>query len=246
MRGRGFTLIELVVTLLVLAILTLAISGFISMGADGYVSTVQRERLQTKARFVIARMAQELRHAVPNSIDVSGNCVSFYPNFLSGFYTDIASSSVDVVSRPGDASFWMDSSYVDGAGIAIGFGVPSQFATAALVNGAGTMVSASTPINLPTSGSVSTTSPAERIYLFSEQVQFCLRTTDSVLVRVGDGVSVTDAVPVLSRDVVSAAFSVEGGGLNSNGLVNFYIELQDDRTGETAKFNHSVQVLNVL
>ncbi len=244
---KGFTLIELVVTLIVLSILSLAITGFISLGADGYVSTVQRERLQTKARFVIARMSQEIRHAVPNSLEVdSNNCISFYPNFLSGFYTSITSQAIDVVARPGDSDIWMDEAMVDGAGIAIGFGLPTQFTTAPTVSGAGSTASATSAITLSTSGSVSTASPAERVYLFAEQVTFCYRSADYTLVRMGEGTVISDDVPVLSRDVVSAAFSVEGGGLNSNGLVNFYLEMQDARTGEVAKFNHSVQVLNVM
>lgn len=43
---KGFTLIELLIALVILAIISLGIGSFLRFGADGYVSTVERERLQ--------------------------------------------------------------------------------------------------------------------------------------------------------------------------------------------------------
>ncbi|MFM2664440.1 type II secretion system protein [Vibrio mediterranei] len=87
-QSGGFTLLEMIITMVVVGILFLGIAGFVEFGARGYVDSVARTKIQNQAQFVIEKMSRELRHAVPNSIQTSlnGQCVSYYPITFSGFY----------------------------------------------------------------------------------------------------------------------------------------------------------------
>ncbi|EJI1280499.1 PilW family protein [Vibrio vulnificus] len=87
MSSRGFTLVEMVLTLIVGSILVLGIAGFVELGTKGYVDSVDRQRIQIQAQFVLEKLSREFRHAVPNSFDYNEDgCLVFYPIVYSGFY----------------------------------------------------------------------------------------------------------------------------------------------------------------
>lgn len=86
MKAKGFTLIEMVLTLVVGAILVIGIAGFVEFGTKGYADSVERQRLQTQAKFALEKMTREIRHAVPNVFIQKQNCLSFYRIEESGFY----------------------------------------------------------------------------------------------------------------------------------------------------------------
>ncbi|CAM4069732.1 TPA: prepilin-type N-terminal cleavage/methylation domain-containing protein [Vibrio vulnificus] len=87
MKSRGFTLVEMVLTLIVGSILVLGIAGFVELGTKGYVDSVDRQRIQIQAQFVLEKLSREFRHAVPNSFDYNEDgCLVFYPIVYSGFY----------------------------------------------------------------------------------------------------------------------------------------------------------------
>lgn len=88
MRRNGFTLIEMIVTIVVVAIIFLGIAGFVEFGAKGYTQTIDRQRVQNQTRFAIEKLGREISHAVPNSFELtsSNQCLSFYPIEYAGFY----------------------------------------------------------------------------------------------------------------------------------------------------------------
>ena len=45
MKQRGFTLIEMIVTIVIVAIIFLGIAGFVEFGAKGYTQSIDRQRL---------------------------------------------------------------------------------------------------------------------------------------------------------------------------------------------------------
>ncbi|CAM3981946.1 prepilin-type N-terminal cleavage/methylation domain-containing protein [Vibrio neonatus] len=96
MKQRGFTLIEMIITIIILAIIFLGIAGFVEFGTKGYVQSVDRQRLQNQARFAIEKMSREIRYAVPNSFktvsDDLNKCLIFYPIQYSGFYKFVEST----------------------------------------------------------------------------------------------------------------------------------------------------------
>lgn len=58
-RQSGFTLIELVITIVVVAIMVMGIAGFIELGTKGYVDTVDRQQLQNQARFAVEKSPEK-------------------------------------------------------------------------------------------------------------------------------------------------------------------------------------------
>jgi len=71
---RGFTLIEIIVTLLVVAVLAGAVLFFIQGPVKGFVQQNRREAVVAAASAALNRMAEDIRGALPNSVrTVNGN-----------------------------------------------------------------------------------------------------------------------------------------------------------------------------
>ncbi|GAB3288612.1 PilW family protein [Pseudidiomarina andamanensis] len=101
MRHRqGFTLVELVIVIVLLAITGLFVFNYLGFGAQIFRDTTERDQLVAQSRFAIARLSRELQGAVPRSIRVSitdaQRCIEFMPILASSVYLDIP--------RPGPTS----------------------------------------------------------------------------------------------------------------------------------------------
>lgn len=253
---HGFTLLELIIALVILAIISLGIGSFLRLGTDGYISAVDRERLQSEARFVMERLTREVRHAAPNSVSVNANetCLSFYPAYLSAYYFDQPSSTasqIEIVPRVDEQDLWTainddGSAVILNTGIAVGFTSAEQYGETLKP----TAVSATLLEDIATlryTNVIESQSPAKRLYLYGDQVSFCYD-GDRTLTRQKVG---EDAV-VLSNKLDKFDVNATGAGLNSNGIVHIALRFEDPRTsqdgsqGETSNYNHSVQVINVL
>lgn len=104
MRQRGFTLVELVVTLVITGVLAATLTMFLKPVIDGYFDTRRRADLADAADTALRRMAMDIRRAVPNSVvPVSASCIQLVPSSGGGRYRlapDIAAPSSD----------WLDNS----------------------------------------------------------------------------------------------------------------------------------------
>lgn len=69
-RQRGFTLVESIVALTVLAIVGALIGMFIRFPIESYFDTERRARLSDRADTALRRIARDLRLALPNSVRV--------------------------------------------------------------------------------------------------------------------------------------------------------------------------------
>lgn len=86
-RQSGFTLIELVMVFVLLGVLAAAFMVFFRPMLNGYFSAQRRADLSDIADSALRRMGQELRTAVPNSINlVSNQCFQFAPSTGGGRY----------------------------------------------------------------------------------------------------------------------------------------------------------------
>ncbi|CCN37943.1 putative MSHA biogenesis protein MshO [Vibrio nigripulchritudo SO65] len=247
MKRLGFTLIEMVVTILIVSVMFLGIAGFVKIGAEGYADTTRRQALHNQARFVVEKISREIRHAVPNSLVVnSGNqCLSFYPIRFSGFYqTDDAVSSGDntVNFIVGNSDFDLAAAISAGARIVIN---PSRVEDLDGTTNASRVISSVTVSGAAPNAiySISASFPSDSIanrhyiYIPSERVEYCLDTSSGSITR-DSGVEVQ-----VGQSVVSGAFTVDGMSLQRGGLVHLNILFESE--DEQSNYNHDVQVLNV-
>ncbi|EHV5552412.1 PilW family protein [Vibrio vulnificus] len=228
MSSRGFTLVEMVLTLIVGSILVLGIAGFVELGTKGYADSVDRQRIQTQAQFVLEKLSREFRHAVPNSFSDSGNCLSFYPIVYSGFY---AVEGNDIRFLIGNTN--VTPPLANGLSLVINPSrqqdlVSDSFDVSGLTNGAGYFAVSNQAASLE-SNSIN-----RRHYIFhaNGRVEYCF--TAGRISR--NGVQVADSVS-------AASFNYLEPTLQRGGLV--HIKLTFTQNDESSHYQQDVQVLNV-
>lgn len=72
-RQHGFTLVEVIVSMLLLGILGGVVAVFIRAPMQGYVDTSARAELADQADLALRRIGRDLRLALPNSVRTSNN-----------------------------------------------------------------------------------------------------------------------------------------------------------------------------
>lgn len=92
-RSQGFTLIEMVTVIAILAIVGVGVTNFLGSGAQIFADVTERTQLISESRFVTERLNREVRGALPNSLRIAGNantrhCLEFMPVKWSSFYFD--------------------------------------------------------------------------------------------------------------------------------------------------------------
>lgn len=197
MRSRGFTLIEMITTLVILVIVSLGISGFIRSSVQIFADVTEREQLLGDSRFVIERMTREIRDALPNSIRVRGNtnvhCLQFVPIDYSTFYIEapiLPSTNTELtVVAMGDIA---GNPYVPDTSSTFAFLYPTrnddvynaaqnrrQSVTACTDDGAdsscASLDDADNITELTVSGAFATDSPADRLFFGSTTHNYCVR-----------------------------------------------------------------------
>ncbi|PSW09606.1 type IV prepilin, MshO [Photobacterium rosenbergii] len=237
----GFTLMEMVISLVILGIIALAIGSYLQLGAEGYVSTVSRDRVQSQARFTLEKMTREIRHAAPNSLATTGSCISFYPIHLAGFTLgDARTTNVELVPTIGDELDWQAITSNNKLALAVGLGNSAEYAAKPFkINRVTAGPDGNNTVLVNVSAPLENRSPANRAYAYGQPVSFCLEA--NVLRRNSGNSSAVIAEQVLSFDV-----AVNGKGLENNSMVHLGLIFQDSRTGENFSYEHTVQVINVL
>lgn len=74
---RGFTLLEMVITLILVGIVAGILAPFYQQAGIMFSDTRTRIELTAKGRLALERLARELREAHPGQIQVSGNSLRF-------------------------------------------------------------------------------------------------------------------------------------------------------------------------
>lgn len=95
--SRGFTLIEMVITIILLGIVGLFLGNIAGQAMGIYVDTTAREALIQQGRFLTERMSRELREAVPNSVIVANGCIEFLPIVNSAIYQSLPTNTVNTL-----------------------------------------------------------------------------------------------------------------------------------------------------
>ncbi|UXI01595.1 PilW family protein [Photobacterium sp. TY1-4] len=243
---RGFTLMEMIIALVILAIISLAVGNFLQFGAQSYLDTVHRDRSQQIARFALEKMSRELRHAAPNSVQTEqdGQCVAFYPVMASGAYWGSARDQSQLTVG------WNSEAAPDirvGDHVAIGYYGFREYERQRL-----SVVSLDVSAHQLNLNDIAIAdSPGQRFYIYRQKVRFCVE--QGALYRlIGDEPAsplnqIADhlVLPDPDQSEPQQVFSASGGAANF-GVVQIFLKVQRERSDEVSRYNHTVQVINVL
>jgi len=240
-HDKGFTLIELITVIVILGVLSVGISGFIKFGSQIYAETSERDKIISSARFAIERLNRELRHALPNSVQLTNNnqCIEFTPIAVSTTYTDIpvnpepVSNTVSVIRF--DNSRFSDNQRVivyplTPSDVESSSGKVYEIATSGLDMSGGDVWEVTldtTPIHFTSD------SPTKRIFFISPKVSYCL--TNNRLER--DGIW-------MAQDITNIdPFDVTPATLQRNSIIQ--TRFRFEKNFEKITFNNEIQVPNV-
>ncbi|MBL4831653.1 MAG: type II secretion system protein [Aliivibrio sp.] len=85
-KQQGFTLIEMVVSIIILGVISLGLINFGLIGGSIYSDTRNRDQMLSEARFVLERIQRDIRNSVPMSLRTDANCAEFVPIVYAGKY----------------------------------------------------------------------------------------------------------------------------------------------------------------
>lgn len=74
-RGRGFSLVELVVVIVITGVIASVVGLFITGPIQGFLDQSRRAELVDGAQIALTRMGRDLRGALPNSVRVDANAI---------------------------------------------------------------------------------------------------------------------------------------------------------------------------
>ncbi|TMX30783.1 prepilin-type N-terminal cleavage/methylation domain-containing protein [Vibrio sp. Hep-1b-8] len=240
MKAKGFTLIEMVITLIVGAILVLGIAGFVELGARGYSDTVERQRLQTQAKFILEKMSREIRHAVPNMLSSnsviaqSTSCISFFPILDSGYYAVSGDDIQFVIGQQGVTA--------DDLGQLTLVINPTEANPTNNVFPLNNVTSSNDTFLIPdAASSLVGNSVSNRHYIYNPngRVDYCL--AGGQLRRAVNG---NNDLPLSDTDV-DGTLDYIPATVQTNGIVDVDITFNNAQGDEASNFQQQIQVLNV-
>jgi len=251
---RGFTLIELIIVIVLLAIVAGFSFQFVGIGVQMF--STGSERLQTieKSRFAIERLTREIRGAVPNSVRVRDECIEFVPIVVAGTYYK-APIQPDSGSEMTLVTF-ADSSNTDDIEWKLG-GTERVFIYATLPNfvyanplvyantskryaniaGSNSFTSVENALPLEADSQFAKESPLKRAYVGAQPVSFCLNLGS--LYRVSDygwqkeqpipSAGFTDSNLLANGiDMTTAGFDVKTNNQQSNNIVTIQLQFGEN------------------
>ncbi|MBY6073249.1 type II secretion system GspH family protein [Marinobacter salsuginis] len=258
-RCRGFTLVELVIVIVLLAIVATISVRFVSLSTQGALDVSSRQQRSLAGVVISEQISREVREALPTSIrtNVSGTCLEWMPILAASNYLDLprgaTPNSFSAVPLPGGAS-------ASGRVVVYGYGSDVySLGSPGPISPPATMPTGASPVTVTfDSGAThrfSAQSPERRFYIVGEPVAVCQ--VGRYLYRYRNyGINATPASGLPSsypdREVMAATlannsldFQVTPPSLQRGAVVSFGFVLEDSDSGETTDISQEVQIRNV-
>jgi MSHA biogenesis protein MshO len=260
-RSTGFTLVEMIVSIVIAGILVSMVAMFGRGQIDAYIDVGNRAQLADAADTALRRIGRDLQSALPNSVRQSGDFLEFVPirdagryradvdnagagNFLD--FTSATDNSFDVLG-PAATVAAGDQLVIFNLG-QTGSDVYAGTSRRAISTGAGSV--SSLQYTLGGLGQFPLASPQNRFQIVSGPVTYqCNVAGGNVLRHSGYAFAGTQPTTfagatsaVLVGDVTACSFSYLPAVLQRNGLVVLRLTLT--RNNESVELFHQVDVLN--
>lgn len=268
---RGFTLVEMVTVILILGILVVGVSSFIIFGTRIFVESSSVDQVLSQSRFAVERMTRELRSALPNSLRVNTDsltyqCIEFVPIEASTTYLTMpiipdAAASTGIVILDNTASAIRVNQFawvyplVDADVYSSARQKRAQVKTIAISGNQATLT-----FTAPTR--FAEASPRQRIYFGLSPVSYCFEKgasgNDLQIVRyagynfngvqpnpanMGTGVLMVQSVANRLDNSNDLPLILTPSSLVNNAMV--HLQPRFNVNGETFQYRHQVQVINV-
>lgn len=260
LKQRGFTLIELVVVLVIVAVLGLGITNFIGRSVQGVSDTAERQKLAQIAWIVSEKLSRSLRDALPNSVrlNASGSCIEFIPTFAGTDYLSapVAASANSFEAIPfsnygaAQLNTSLDRVAIFPSSLAGLYQLSARAVISATISG---INSGSTPgslqLTLSNSHQFLADSPVRRLYIVQNPQMYCFEGSRLNLYR---DYGYRSAMPssaglsgnIIATDLVQGRFDYNAGTLARTGVMSFSFEVSEG--GSAAQtVNQEVQLRNV-
>ena len=226
MKSRGFTLVELIATMVILGIISVMTSKFIVNGFSFYVDATNIQKISTTANFVAEKMEKLIENSVPNSIVISetGKSITFVPIKGALGYTYIPKNPLSAFdSKPvlyAVTTAFDSSNIKKDAYVAFNnYGSNEEYYKVldVTVNGNVTAVK----IDAPSSKKFTPGSERGRLYFVDGKKRYItVKLENSQLVIIEhNGNEATGTKNILARDVSDIRFSKVAGAFNQYGEI---------------------------
>ncbi|NOY72773.1 MAG: type II secretion system protein [Gammaproteobacteria bacterium] len=270
-KTRGFTLVEMVTVIVLLAIIAVMLTPFIAKAMQAYSASKARADLVANGRLAIERIAREVRLAVPNSLSVldSGSGIEFARSRAGGRYVD----QFDNFSGEFSNTTLRFKKNTDLTGLYILGTTLSMASNDVLVIGntspsllqAGITATPLSSITVTTGASDGTSqgqilnftsqqfligSPGKHFAITDRTIEMGLTTTDlrwysnAGLANYNGTPDWSTADPVLINNVTTLNFNYLPGSPQATGVLRMDMELTDSASGENIRLYHEVHMRN--
>ena len=256
-RRNGFTLVELIIVIVLLAIVATISVRFVTLSTGGAIDTGARQQRALATVVVSEQVSRALRQALPTSVRANGSCIEWMPTIAGSNYLNLpqgpSPGAFDAVSLAGGQA-------ANGRIVVYGYGGNLYSpGSPGPISPPATVPAGSGEVTVAFDGGAThrfnTNSPQRRFFVVGGPVTFCQ--SGSYLYRYrnyGIQNSIASSLPVgmPDREVLAAnlvpgsvQFDVTPPTLQRGAMVNFAFALQDADSGEVTQVRQEVQIRNV-